>query len=115
MDYDFTPPPALIAHAEPMRAGAFQLIPVEGAEAKAALATALKLVRTVGELETTDLSNPLLGQVERQIVAGRNYRVSFTVGPKNERHAMKVAWYEDLKGKRKVTQVYFDGSPIMGT
>jgi len=48
-------------------------------------------------------------------VAGRNDHASFTVGAKSGRHAMKVGWYEDQTGKKRVNQVSTDGSPIMGT
>ncbi|MFN3430305.1 MAG: cystatin domain-containing protein [Candidatus Sericytochromatia bacterium] len=117
MDYDFAQataqPPAIVAAAPVV--GGFKPVAANTPEARTAVETALKLIRTVGEMETTDLSNPKTVSVERQVVAGTNYRVTVQVGPAAERHTIRVDYFKNLKGAVELKQVYFDKEPIMGT
>lgn len=117
MDYDFAQatasPPAIVATAPVV--GGFKPVAANTPEARAAVETALKLIRTVGEMETTDLSNPKTLSVERQVVAGTNYRVTVQVGPAGDRHNIRVDYFKDLKGAVQLKQVYFDNEAIMGT
>ena len=115
MPYDIANAPGAQPAIQMPMVGGFKPLPATSAEARTATATALKLVRTVGELETMSLARPEIVKVEAQTVAGRNYRVAVRVGEADDRHLLQVLYYQDLKGRLRLNQVYFDGEPIMAT
>jgi hypothetical protein len=85
--------------------GGFRPVPAHDPAAAKALATALELIRKDAAVGGLDLANPEVVQVERQIVAGQNFRTTARVGAAERRRALRAVVYRDLRGKTRLTSV----------